>query len=343
MTHAVKDIRKTLEDITKKVDPAICELLSCSVDEKYQDLAKYQMSCGGKRLRPALAIISCELLGGKAKDALYSAASLEILHNSTLIIDDIIDHSDSRRNKPTVWKEFGTSMAECFSMGYVASIFQGANKSPERSELTEVLAKALKTVINGEVEDILFERSGREDEPFVVENRYPTVSKKDYFSMIEKKTAVLIQASCQVGGICAGGSKEQIDALMDYGWGIGVSFQLRDDILDIFGDEKSFGKKIGKDIIEKKMGNIVVILALEELGAEDKDTILNILNSSEAVKDDDVSEAIRIIKKTGAKDRASELSKKYVDDALKSLQKLPQNESNQSLQDLAEFIIERKH
>lgn len=343
MKYATKDIKGVLEEITDKVDPAIYELLTSSVDKRYQDIARYQISCGGKRLRPALAVMSSEMLGGKLEDVLYPAASLEILHTATLIIDDIIDNSDFRRNDPTVWKKFGTSMAECFSMDYVVSIFQGANKSSERAALTEVFAKTLKSIVDGEIADILFERSGREDEPFVVEHRYDIVSKKDYFDMIGNKTAILIQASCQVGGICAGGSREQMDALMDYGWGIGVSFQLRDDILDIFGDEKSFGKKIGKDIIEKKMGNIIVILALEELEKEDKKALLDILASEEDIKDEDISEAIKIIKKTDAKDKAYNLSKKYVGEALKSLQKLPQNESNQALKDLAEFIIERKN
>lgn len=343
MKDATKEIKEVLTEITEKVDPAIYELLTSSVEEKCQEIARYQISCGGKRLRPALAIMCSDMLDGKLEDVLYPAASLEILHNATLIIDDIIDNSEFRRNDPTVWKKYGTSMAECFSMDYVVSIFQGANKSPEREALTEVFAKTLKTIVDGEVADILFERSGREDEPYVVKNRYKVVTQKDYFDMVGKKTATLIQASCQVGGICAGGSKEQVDALMDYGWGIGVSFQLRDDILDIFGDEKSFGKKIGKDIIEKKMGNIIVILALEELEKDDKKALLNILTSDGEVSDEDISEAINIIGKTNAEENAYKLSKKYVDDALESLKKLPQNESNQALKDLAEFIIERKH
>lgn len=336
-------MKSKIQVVTQKVDPAIYELLCTHVEQRCQNLAKYQISCGGKRLRPTLAFLSCELLGGKEEDVLYPAASLEILHNSTLIIDDIIDHSDTRRGNKTVWKKYGTSMAECFSMDYVASVFQGAMKSPKPKELTELFAKTLKTIVDGEVDDILFERSGRESEPFVQENRFENITEEDYHLMAEKKTAALIKASCETGGICAGGSASDVELLGEYGFNIGVAFQIRDDILDIFGDEKEFGKKIGKDIIEKKLGNIVVLFAIKELNAQEREELLSILNTSQAIQDSQVESAINLIKKTSANEKASKLAEEFVEKALMVLNKLPKNEANNTLAEIATFIVQRKN
>ena len=101
-------------------------------------------------------------------------------------------------------------MAQCAGIDYAVSVFQGANKYPNVSRLTELLAKTLKAIADGEITDVSFERSGRENEPFVTKNRYKNISKEDYFEMISKKTAVLLKASCEAGGICAGGHWQEI-------------------------------------------------------------------------------------------------------------------------------------
>jgi len=263
------------------------------------------------------------------------------LHNSTLVIDDIIDHSDVRRDEPTVWKKYGKSMAECVAFDYVASIFAGLNNTNNSKKLIDLYAKTLKTIVDGEIKDILFERSGRLDEPYVVENRYRKITKDDYFEMISQKTAVLLQSSCQAGAIYANASDEQVTLIGEFGYNIGLAFQIRDDILDIFADEKEFGKKVGKDIIEKKMGNYVILLALEQLEGDDKHDVLNILEGPRDVEDQDAAEVTEIIEKTTAKADAKKAADEYIQKALSALEKLPQNESTQYLGDLANFIVSR--
>lgn len=336
------DLPLVFKRLAKIVDPVIKELLFSYVERGTQKMVGYQVSTGGKRVRPGLAIISCRLLGGRLKDVLYPAAGLEILHNYTLIVDDIIDHSILRRQKPTVWYKFGTSMAECVGIDYAATLFQAANYSKNPTAISELFAKTLKTLVEGEIRDILFEQSGREDEPYVRENRQRKITKYSCLKMISQKTAVLFQACCELGAICAKAENSVIKALKNYGLNLGIAFQIQDDILDIFGEEEKFGKKIGKDIEEKKGGNIVTLLALEQLDPSGRKRLTTILAKKKKTTKRDISSAIALIRKTEAKEKAQKLAEKYINKAKKSLQFLPQNKWNNLLRELADFVIERE-
>ncbi|MBM3251130.1 MAG: polyprenyl synthetase family protein, partial [Candidatus Nealsonbacteria bacterium] len=258
-----KEIELVFKKWRRPIDSKIKEILNRSVDKETEKLVNYQVAAGGKRFRPVLTIISCLACGGKVKDVLYPAAGLEILHNCTLIYDDIIDNSLLRRGKPTVWFKFGKSIAECVGIDYSAAIFQAANKSMHPTEISEIFARTMKAVVDGEILDILFEYSGRKDEKYIIENRYNKITERDYLEMVSKKTASLIQACCETGAISAKAKKSERNGLKNYGFNLGLAFQIQDDILDIFGEEKEFGKKIGKDIEERKLGNIVIFYALK--------------------------------------------------------------------------------
>jgi geranylgeranyl diphosphate synthase type I len=322
------------------VDPKIKEILNLSVDKKTQKLVNYQIAVGGKRLRPALTIASCLACGGKIEDALYPAAGLEILHNCTLIYDDIIDNSNLRRGEPTTWFKFGKSIAECVGIDYAAAIFQAANKSKYSLEISEIFARTMKKIVEGEILDILFEQSGREDEKYIIENRYNGITEKDYLKMVSKKTASLIQACCEAGAISAKSKKSEIDALKNYGFNLGIVFQIRDDVLDIFGEEKEFGKKIGKDIEERKLGNIIVFYALKELSQKQKERFLVILRKNK-IKNKDIKEALKLISKTKAKEKSFLLGEKYIKKAKENLKSLSQNDWNKFLAEIADFTIKR--
>lgn len=338
---AKKKLNSILTKLTRIVDPVIKKILVSNVDKKFHQIVKYPVSTGGKRLRPALAIISCKMLGGKLKNVLYPAAGLEILHNYTIIIDDMIDNGKLRRGKPTTWFKFGKSIAQCIEIDYAVTIFQAAMRSKNPILISKLLAKTLKALVEGEVLDILFERSGRDDEPYVVKNRYRKISEKDYSEMISKKTAVLFETSCEIGGICAGAKEEKLNALREYGFNLGMVFQITDDILDIFGQEKKFKKKIGKDIEEKKEGNIVILLALKELNPKDRNRFIKIMRKDKINKKD-IREAMKFIEKTNSKQKAYQLGKKFTQKAKDSLKSLPQNKWNNTLGNLADFILERE-
>ena len=325
-----------------KVELIIREVLSLYVDKENQKLVNYQIKTGGKRIRPTLTLISCLACGGKINDVLYPAAGLEILHNYTLIVDDIIDNSSLRRKKLTTWSKFGTSIAQCIAIDYSAAVFQTANRSKHPIEISELFAKTMKILVDGEILDILFEQSGREDEKYVNTNRYKNIKEQDYLKMINQKTASLFQTCCEIGGICAKVNKGQIEALKNYGFNLGMAFQIQDDILDIFGDEKDFGKKIGKDIQERKLGNIVIFYALEELSQIDKKKVLDILKKRK-INNQDIEKVIKLINRTRAREKSYLLGEKYAQKAKKSLKDLPKNKWSDMLNNLAYLAIKRNN
>lgn len=331
----------TLKQLSNLIEPIIDSVLTSHLEKKNHFLFKYQVKTGGKKLRPALAIISCKLLGGKLKDVLYPAAGLEILHNYTLIIDDIVDNSNLRREKPTLWFKFGNSIAQCVSIGYSASVFQTINNSKNPKKIAEILAKAMKAISDGQILDILFEQGGREKESYVVKNRYKSITKNDYFKMIGKKTAYLFQACCEIGAVSASASEKQIAALKDYGFNLGIAFQIQDDILDIFGSEEKFGKKIGKDIIEKKLGNTIIFFALKELNDKGKQKILGIMRKKH-IKNKDIKEAIKLINQTKSRQKARQLAEEFIEKAKRNLNFLPKNKWNNILREIANFTLKRE-
>jgi geranylgeranyl diphosphate synthase type I len=337
-----KEFDLFLKDVAEKIDLADRKLLEMDIDNKFRELINYQNSTGGKRLRPALTIISSKIFGGKTKDVLLPAAGLEILHNCTLIIDDIIDHSRLRRNKPTTWTKFGKSIAECVGLGYAASSFASIVYSKEKAaRLVKIFSKAMKVIMmNGEIYDILFEQKGRDDEHYITENRYSKVDEEAYYNMAGKKTAELFRACCEVGGVCAEAKEKKIKILKEYGFNLGLAFQIRDDILDIFGEEKKFGKKIGKDIEERKLGNIVILFALQELQKSEKNKILDIFRKKE-IKNKDIKEVIKIVKTTDSRRRAEKLANKFLNEVKKRLKFLPQNKWNYFLWLFADFVVQR--
>ena len=335
------NLKQKLIKFNQLVEPVIDELLTNDVEARNIEVALHQIKSGGKRIRPALVIISGQIFGCDINDLLYPAAAIEILHNSTLIVDDIIDHSLLRRDVPTTWNKYGKSIAECTSFMYMASVFAGLSHANNASKLIDLYSKTLKVIIDGEIKDILFERSGRDDENYVVDNRYKVITTDDYLQMIGQKTAVLLKTCCQAGAICAGADDTQVKAVGEFGFNLGMAFQIRDDILDIFGDEKEFGKQIGKDIIEKKMGNYVILSAISKLGAKDKKVIMKLLEGRSAISDENVAVITDLIKKSDAYDDAETLAGTYINKALKILDNLPQNESTVQLREIAHYIIER--
>jgi len=335
-----KEIELVFKKWRRPIDSKIKEILNRSVDKETEKLVNYQVAAGGKRFRPVLTIISCLACGGKVKDVLYPAAGLEILHNCTLIYDDIIDNSLLRRGKPTVWFKFGKSIAECVGIDYSAAIFQAANKSMHPTEISEIFARTMKAVVDGEILDILFEYSGRKDEKYIIENRYNKITERDYLEMVSKKTASLIQACCETGAISAKAKKSERNGLKNYGFNLGLAFQIQDDILDIFGEEKEFGKKIGKDIEERKLGNIVIFYALKEFSPKQKREFLTIFKKDK-IKSKDIKKALKLINNTRAREKSFLLEEKYTKKAKSALKKLPLNNWNELLAKIADFMIER--
>lgn len=217
---------------------------------------EYMMDLGGKRLRPLLTLMSCDMFGGEIENALAPAIGLELFHNFTLLHDDIMDVAPLRRGRETVYKKWNTNSAilsgdTLFVMAYEYVTKTNSSLLPEVLELFNDTARK---VCEGQQYDMDYEH--RTD-----------VSIEDYIRMIRLKTAVLIACSLKLGAIIAGAAAGDADLIYTFGEHLGLAFQLQDDYLDVFGEVKKFGKEIGNDIVTNKK-TFLYLKAFELANAE---------------------------------------------------------------------------
>jgi geranylgeranyl diphosphate synthase type I len=323
------------------VDPWLERYLLRDSNPEFHEALLYPIRAGGKRLRPALTLAAAMASGGSIECATPAAAAVELAHNYSLILDDIIDHSELRRGKPTLWRRYGLSTAILAAVHYRESISQALNETRDPKLFNEIMARTLKLLTEGERLDVLFEQAGRTDELYVVEKRRQIVMLADYLDMVYKKTGALIETSCIFGALSAGAGAPIVEALGSYGRSLGYAFQIGDDIIDIFGREEVTGKRVGKDIEEHKLGNVVVLLAVEELNGRDREELLAILRR-DVVDASSVKKALELISSTRAREKAEELRKRYSEEAVRALSALPRSEGRSMLEALAEFVATRE-
>lgn len=222
------------------------------------DPVRYTLSLGGKRLRPLLVLMGCELAGGKANDALNPALGIELFHNFTLLHDDIMDKAPLRRNKPTVHMKWGSNTAILAGDALYTIACRLMAQAPREvlHPVSEIFHTTATQVCEGQQWDMDFET--REN-----------VGIDEYLNMIRLKTAVLLGASLQIGALCGGASGQQATLLYEAGCSLGMAFQLQDDLLDVFGDPAVFGKQPGGDILANKK-TWLSLRALEKAGPEQR-------------------------------------------------------------------------
>lgn len=333
------DILQVLGDIGSRVDEKMLELLAVGASKDFQEVVFHQVQAGGKRIRPALTILFCEAAGGTFENALSTAAGIELIHNYSLILDDIIDDADVRRNLPTTWKKFGLNFGILASTHYREAIEEAVLQSPNPLAISRIVADTIRELVEGERLDVLFEQLPGTEE-YTEKHRYRDVTLEDYETMIGNKTAALIRAACETGVICANGSTELQRAARDFGWSAGIAFQLADDILDLFAEETKLGKKSGKDIYEHKLGNTVILNALPLLSDKNRAFLLKILRS-EKPTDDEVRKVIALLQETKASQIVEKQAAQLVNDAKNALAKFPNKEKAKLLATLVDFIYQR--
>ena len=299
----------------------------------YEPIA-YQLATGGKRLRPTLALIAADAVinGGlinSIDEVLPAALALEIFHNFTLIHDDLMDRAELRRGLPTVHTKWNSNTAILSGDQMLIEAYKQLAKVPA-TKLPQVLSwfnEMATGVCEGQQYDMDFEHLNQ-------------VSIDDYLKMIELKTSVLIAHAMRIGGYIAGASPAQQEALYQYGLNIGIAFQIQDDILDVYGDPKTFGKAIGGDICCNKK-TLLLITALENADAESKAELLQWLITTE--RDEEKIEAVRqIYTRLGVREACESVMEDHTAKALAQLDRLPQNAATESLRELAEQLTTRK-
>ncbi len=289
---------------------------------------RYILAAGGKRLRAVLVLLACEAVGGNSRKALDAAVALEILHNFTLVHDDVMDHAELRRGRPTIHTKWDANVAILAGDGLVAQAYRVllSGGGPRLDPILRVLTDAFVQVCEGQGLDKEFETRRN-------------VGLRDYFVMIGKKTARMISAGAQIGGIAGEGTSRDVASLGRFGHHLGLAFQIQDDLLDIGGDGEKFGKRIGGDIMEGKK-TYLLLRALEHARGED----LRLLRSIRpgAIRSVRTIDRVRgIYREVGAFDDARAAIARHTRSAERSLASLPDGRGASMLRLLSRRLLGR--
>lgn len=319
-------------------------ILKIGTTPDFEEVVHWQVECGGKRLRPALTMLFAEAVGKKSDQdptILAAAAGIELIHNLSLIYDDIIDQGNLRRGKTTTRAEYGDEMAILAGIQHREAVDHAARETGMEyyPEVLEIFSKAISEMVEGERLDVLFEQKSR-PYTYYKKHKYDLVTEQDYLKMINGKTASLLRGACAAGALVGGGTEKQIEAAAEFGTTIGYAFQIMDDYLDLFSDEK-LGKDIGKDIIERKLGNFPLIKALQNLPSEKQELLLETLKGN-LPDEERVSKVIDLINQGNGRDLARESAKEYVVKARTAIKtSFPDSDKKALLVKLADYAVSR--
>lgn len=275
----------------------------------------YILQIGGKRLRPVLTLITCDLFNGTIKEAYDAALAIEIFHNFTLIHDDIMDNASIRRGKKTVHKKWdlNTGILSGDAMMIMAYQCFESYEPDTFKKLLKLFNKTSLEVCEGQQLDMDFET--RND-----------VSIPEYLKMITFKTSVLVATAMKMGVIIANKEDEEADAIYNFGLNLGIAFQLQDDYLDTFGDSEVFGKQIGGDITENKK-TFLYLKALEICSDEDKEQLLELYHSNK-YNESKVEEVTYLFNKNNLSEITINEIELYTNKAFEILEELSISEEN---------------
>ena len=322
--------KSSISTNAKKVNSFLTSRLHGRPTELYK-AASHIMVHGGKRLRPYLVIKSCEILGGTVKQALPAAASIEMIHNFTLVHDDIMDNDDMRHGVPTVHTRFGIPIAILAGDVLFSKAFETISSDshiPEKQSraLVSSLAKACVNVCEGQLLDIQMAQN----------QKMP--SESQYIKMVEKKTATLFETSCALGALSANSNRKNIANLSSFGKNLGIAFQIVDDLIGVLGDSKITKKPVGNDLRESKK-SLPILIAIKSAKSTKREIILNAFGNSEASKND-IKKAVKVMQSLGIEKTIRKKAIYYSARARSSLSSYV-GPSKKELISLLNFVVKR--
>lgn len=290
-------------------------------------IGEYLRESGGKRVRPALTLLSASAVGGDSArpNVIRMATVMEFLHTATLVHDDIIDNAETRRNRPSVNSRFGNQTAVLMGDWLYMSAFETA--LGERSlQVLDILTAVTRRMTEGEL--IQLTHIGRTD-----------ITEEQYFDILRRKTAYLFSACCEIGAILGGGTSVEQKALGDYGLHLGTAFQLVDDLLDFTSSESALGKAAGADLLEGKLTLPLIYLLTEEPSLKPKvQAVMRAGNYQEHPR----AAFLKAAERTGALERARESASRYAEAAARALDALVPSEHKDALASIPTYILERE-
>ncbi len=316
-------IYPSLAETERKID----EFIESDVPLVYE-IAKYLLGGGGKRIRPSLVLLSsaaCGLTDGE--DRIAAAAGIELFHAGTLFHDDVVDQAEFRRGNISsnmVWGNKPTVLVGDFMLARGLELIYSCNSI----ELLRTVSRASSRLAEGHVLEIMSERK-------MVE-----ISEDFCFSVIDHKTAALIECSTETGALLADTSNGTVEALARYGRNIGVAFQLIDDALDYCSEENKFGKKTGQDLAERKM-TLPLYYSIENAPEKLRRKAIETLDRDQDLDSSEIAEISELVDRYRGVSLTRQRAKEFVAEAKKSLDGIPQNDYRKSLDRLADYVAER--
>lgn len=316
------------ESQLKEIESRIASLFVDKEPKSIYEPCAYSIQSGGKRLRPFLVMISAKAAGGEFEDAYNAAVAVEILHNFTLVHDDIMDNADKRRGFPTTHVKYDLSTAILAGDNLIAVAYKQLLKDAKNN---------VNRVVNTFTDGIIEVCEGQSyDKEFETKEE---VTVEEYRTMIGKKTAALAEMCCSIGAQIGGGEEEDILALSNYGKNLGIAFQYQDDLLDIMGNENEFGKTVGGDLLEGKK-TFLFLKALEKAEGKDKTDLKRVIKNK-GIDKEKIAHYKGIYERLGVIEESKREINTYNNYALESLFNIKDKKTKKILEDLAHYLVDR--
>jgi len=290
-----------------------------------ENIGHYLVEAGGKRLRPMLVLLAANALDYRGKDHLKLAAIIEFIHTATLLHDDVVDLSELRRGRITANAKWGNAPSVLVGDFLYSRAFQLMVNIGEM-KIMDVLANTTNTISEGEVQQL-------------VNAKNPDLDESSYFDVIYKKTAILFSAACETAAVLANSETKTREAMQQYGYHIGMAFQLIDDVLDYSGNSEDLGKNVGDDLAEGKP-TLPLIVAMRKGNTEQAQLIANAIRNGDK---SNIEAIVAIVRSTGGLHYTENCARDHIQNALKHLSCLGDSPFKQSLQALAEFSASRHY
>lgn len=321
-TLTLSEILEPISDEMKVIEATLLD----TAQVEYAPLAEvveYIVSSGGKRIRPALVLLATKFHPVDPGKAVSLAAAVETLHTATLIHDDVVDHSSLRRGRPTI-NAFWTNGATILAGDYIFARAAGFAAATGSVKVMGLFAEALKTIVDGELRQLFRRRDG-------------LPPRDDYYHRIFSKTASLFTLATQASGALMGASEAEVQALHDYGYQLGMAFQIVDDVLDFVGEERKLGKPIGSDL---RQGTVTLPVYCFADAHPEHPALVSYWKDGDG-RDAAVQELVDAIRDSSAIDAALTEAGEFVTKATQALHAMPDVPARNSLRDLAAYVVKR--
>ncbi|MFC2168481.1 polyprenyl synthetase family protein [Acidobacteriota bacterium] len=315
-----KNIKGDLDEVEKAL-----QVFSKSSNIIISEIGSYLFQKSGKRIRPALLILCAKLLGYTGKEHINTSALVETIHTASLLHDDIIDHSDTRRGKETVHAKWGPNITVLLG-DYLYIKTLGLSLESNYKDITKILTDASAEMIDGELFEYYL--SGNLD-----------IKEHEYLDILDKKTASLFAASCQIAGILGKASEVELNRLISCGRNLGMSFQLIDDLLDFSGEAKTLGKPVLSDLNEKRI-TLPLIYTLKVDGTENRRRIATILNEKK-LTDESTQEILDMVQSNGALEYTFQKAEEFAFKSRDLINLFPKSIYRDTLAMVSDFVLNR--